>query len=368
MPQGLGVLQHMPASSLTQLSCTAEWQDVLPAHFSPALTAADYAAVCGLTGLRSLTLGHWPVGSQQPYALGPSTMLQQLTALRLETVGRQQLGLLQLPQLQALYVGLDSGSTAQLQLGHLSSVSRLWVQDRLGRLQPDDTLPPNVVDLWWHNSDVRSVWSMQPLLRLRCLRKLQLRSVWVAGATAVQLQEAAADLARLSSLSSLQEVELAYDWSCFFEGVETLTTAEAAAVTALSAAWQVLPLTSLALDSACIPVSALQQALLPQAVSTLQLVQTPSMVPQLLAPAALTSLLQHTTAQQQLQLGCHLDCSMSSLPHGLDGGLRGAADAEPVGDIARLLMAVCSLLVLEVACVKLGVQLSAAAVCGGCLA
>jgi hypothetical protein len=149
-----GVLQHMPASTLTQLTCTAEWQHELPAHFNAAVAGADCAAVCGLTGLRSLTLGHHNVGFKQD-ALGPLTVLQDLTSLRLEIVSRQQLGLLQMPQLRELYVGLyaHDSSTAQLQLGHLSSVSRLWVLDRglCGRLQPSEQLPPNVVDVWWHH-------------------------------------------------------------------------------------------------------------------------------------------------------------------------------------------------------------------------
>jgi hypothetical protein len=365
-----GVLQHMPASSLTQLSCAAEWQGVLPAHFNPALTAADYAAVFKLTGLRSLTLGHRPVGFQ-PYALGPPTTLQQLTALRLETVCRQQLGLLQLPQLQELCVGLDSGSTAQLQLGHLSSVSRLWVQDSAGQLQLSEQLPPNVVYLWWYNKAAGGAWSLRPLLRLSCLRKLQLRSVIRFGAGAadesVQPTQAAANLAQLSSLSSLQEVGLAYEWRGPVEAVTAAAATAwsaaltAAAATACSAAWQVLPLTSLALSCECMPVSVLQQALPLQALKTLQLVQTK--VEQRLAPAALANLLQQTTALQQLQLECYLHCSTLSVPRGSAGGhWQFAAVDGNVDGIARVLRTVCSLPALEAASVKLCMQLSEAAV------
>jgi hypothetical protein len=186
---------------------------------------------------------------------------------------------------------------------------------------------------------------------------------------AVQQQQAAADLAYLSGLSSLQEVELAYEWQDDWQGgasVQTMATAASAAATAWSAARQVLPLTSLALRSVWLPVSVLQQALPLQTLSTLQLASRGVIALQRVAPAALTSLLQHATALQQLQLECHLDCSTLTAPQGLGGGQLGdacwVADAERVGSIARLLRAVCSLPVQEAASVKLGVQLSEAAV------
>jgi hypothetical protein len=43
--------------------------------------------VCGLSNLRSLTLVHYRTGLKQD-ELGPLTVLQQLTQLRLEIVGR----------------------------------------------------------------------------------------------------------------------------------------------------------------------------------------------------------------------------------------------------------------------------------------
>jgi hypothetical protein len=308
-------------------------------------------------------------------ALGPLTVLQQLTALRLELVGRQQLGLLQMPQLRELYVGLDRrdrSSTAPLQLGRLSSVSRLWVHDGAGWLQFYEQLPPNVVDLWWYNEaascSAAGDWSMQPLLRLSCLRKLQLRSVTMLGmlpsAIAPEVtRQSAAELARLSTLSSLQEMELDYHWHDSLASVDASTAETSAAAAALSAAWQVLPVTSLALSCVCIPVSVLQQALPLQGLSSLQLASPPGwFVQQRLPPDALTHLLQRATALQQLQLMCQLECSTLPIPQGLGGGQLGAADAERVGGIARLLGAVCSLPALEVASVRLGVQLSDAAV------
>jgi hypothetical protein len=371
-----GVLQHMPASTLTQLTCTAEWQHVLPPYFDLAVVAADCAAVCGLSNLRSLTLTH-RLRSNRWDELGPLTVLQQLTQLQLESVGSHQLRQLEMSQL--LYVGLDS-SPAQLQLRHLTSVSRLWVQDRVGVLQAGDQLQPNLVDLWWY-SEPMDEWSLQPLLRLSCLRQLQLRfSMMVNVNQPSRAASAAAELARLSSLSRLRQLELTYDWHHYAADVQQLIAAVSAVAEPLAAAWQVLPLTSLAWRFKCTPIAVLQQGMLLQGLSSLQLVSAAWIrwQPELVAPAAVMSLLQRATALQQLHLECQLDCSTLRAPgvvswvvatmgswvrapgvsQGLGGGQLGAADAGPAGGILHLLRAVWSFPELEVACVKLGVQLS----------
>jgi hypothetical protein len=114
------VLQHLPGTSLTQLTCQFLYSH--PTHL---------AAVCSLTRLQKLTItrirGY--INGRTADVLAPLSALQQLTHLQLDLVGRGQLQHLLLPQLQELHVQSGPVQLQPLQLGHLTGLSMLGMTD-----------------------------------------------------------------------------------------------------------------------------------------------------------------------------------------------------------------------------------------------
>jgi hypothetical protein len=143
------LLLALAASSLTQLDCNISWA-----------SEADVAALCSLTGLRSLQLqgecsDYWiqraggvdhSVVGQSDSVLAQLSVLQQLTRLELASVRRVQLQHLQLPRLQhldAVVVEGDNTAGEALLLGHMTALTALAVDDWC----PADQLPPNLAAL-----------------------------------------------------------------------------------------------------------------------------------------------------------------------------------------------------------------------------
>uniref|UniRef100_A0A383W3E5 Uncharacterized protein n=1 Tax=Tetradesmus obliquus TaxID=3088 RepID=A0A383W3E5_TETOB len=136
-----------------------------------------------------------------------------------------------------------------LQLGHLTGLSKLAMEGTClstGACQ----LPPNLLELElssYDRTDGIQV-SVQPLLALTRLERLQ---VLLDNNTKATLM-----FAQLSSLSSLQEVSLAFEWS----GASPATWEETEATAAgIAAAWRVLPLRELRWSIAHMPAAVLQQ-------------------------------------------------------------------------------------------------------------
>jgi hypothetical protein len=114
------LLQQLPAWSLTQLKCSINWGN-----------AADAAALCSLTSLRSLHLGYGINTLQQHDDVPtPLSALQRLTQLQLSEVRSAQLAVLQLPQLQRLGIyWCEFAAGRQLQLGQLTALQQLQLLD-----------------------------------------------------------------------------------------------------------------------------------------------------------------------------------------------------------------------------------------------
>jgi hypothetical protein len=141
---------------------------------------------------------------------------------------------LQLPGLQRLQAVVNStGAEEQLQLSHMTGLHSLQVVD-LGfyaGLAATDQLPPFLQQLCWKcDADTAAPCSVQPLLRLTRLKQLHLKLG--------QKAPAAAELAQLSSISSLRKVALVYD----------ATPREAVAEHAQTA-WLLLPLVQLGIKA-----------------------------------------------------------------------------------------------------------------------
>jgi hypothetical protein len=356
-------LQHLAADSITQLIYRAEGRYVHEGEADMQVPSDEFSALCGFTALRSLRLDQstlYGVLVDRPALLQVQLLnsLQQLTRLQLERVGRQQLRLLELPQLRELRVSFDLEDTSPMQLGHITSLRKLWVEDKAGVLRPSDQLPPNLRALFWDGRTDDRDWSVKPLLQLSCLEKLQLHTrMHFARASA-----SAASLAQLSSLSSLQSVEVVYDWVESVSDAEAAATAAAgaaAAVEASAAAWRLLPLTALTWSHQCIPVAALLTACpLLQGLSRLELISHRAHCePLQLAPAALVALLQRMAGLQQLWLNC---CLASKVPGPLGVGYHdGWRDAtfKYAESVCSLVRTICGLPALETASVTLVVQL-----------
>jgi hypothetical protein len=285
------LLQQLPASSLTHLRFCLNWR-----------STAQTAALLALTALRSLNLGSfasmhgrlYSYTSQMPVdVLEPLSALQQLTSLKLAMVQRAQLQHLQLPQLQDLVINVDhDASHGQLmQLGHLTAVQRLTVLDWRTPFEIGAVFPPNVVML--RCTDVEGAGSAgfnaEPLLALSCLRKLQLRTDATAGA--------AAQLAQLSRLTSLQEVELAHT-------LRHRVGYEAVDFAALPAAWGALPVRALSYscsyNSETIPLGVIQGLAALTGLTRLYLNVQGGHVDA--TPAQLVTVLQQMTALRDLSL------------------------------------------------------------------
>jgi hypothetical protein len=240
------LLQSLPASSLVHLECCFDWSN-----------AAQVAALCSFTALRSLQLGADADSSDDAYAcmhrddaLAPLSSLQQLTMLRLDAVHKRQLQHLTLPQLQELYINnsftvLDQ-QQEPLQLSHLTALRKLRSVD-FGTLLAADKLPRSLRALtWqWRPSNGDSVRSVEPILELCSLKKLHIE---LAGEP---IAAQARDLQKLSVLQHLQEVEVQYNW-----GKQSVDESSAAAA---AAAWGVLPVKHLDWSSETVPHVVLQQ-------------------------------------------------------------------------------------------------------------
>jgi hypothetical protein len=237
------LLQHLPASSLTQLECCLDWSN-----------AAQVAVLCELTALRSLQLG---TASHSVHAGGvvatygnrqgidvllPLSALQQLTWLRLTAVSNDQLQQLHLPQLQELhlegYIGLQAPYSQHqheqlLRLRHLTTLCKLQVA-RCGALEAADKLPLFLRELIWEGYCYSGLRSVKPLLELSCLQKLRIHVGINPEGPDAETAAQARNLLQLSTLESLQDVGLKYQWGAH-------THVADADVAAAAAAWDVLP-------------------------------------------------------------------------------------------------------------------------------
>jgi hypothetical protein len=204
------LLKQLPASSLTRLACCLDWS-----------SNAELAALCSLTWLRRLTLDPYRggPGARTLDHPGAGTMLAQLSAMQQLTyldipspIDRVQLQNLQLLQLQLLraHIWGTQGPHGQLQLGHLTSVQVLILSTGRQRvLRPDDTLPPNVRQLFVLGStgikgqDRNTSCSWEPLQQLSKLEQLDAR--FLPGEP-----KETGKLAKLAAFCSLRRVELTY--------------------------------------------------------------------------------------------------------------------------------------------------------------
>jgi hypothetical protein len=277
------LLTALPASSLTHLDCNISWA-----------SKADVAALCSLTGLRSLQLQgkcseYWiqraggvdySVVGQSDSVLAQLSVLQQLTRLQLASVRRVQLQHLQLPRLQHLDVVLvedDNTAGEALLLGHMTALTALAVDDWC----PADQLPSNLAALKLplragcgecpSSSDSsssscssavttpRSI-SLQPVLGLNQLQKLHLDIQCVDSDVAAATAE---EIAQLSMLHSLQDVRIAWD-SC--ESGD-----DAAAVECIAAAFALLRLKALSWVHVGMPAVVMQHLGRMQGLTALEL-------------------------------------------------------------------------------------------------
>jgi hypothetical protein len=233
-------LQHLPPR-LQELhaTVTVDWS-----------SAADVAALCSpdLTALCSLDIraSRGNSSDHPDDLLAPLSVLQQLSCLQLGVVRRVQLQHLQLPHLQQLDVWCSHRGVGQrLQLGQLTALRKLLLQDYATALRPDDQLPPNLQQLEYvligeRGEDDGQTSILQPLLVLSQLQKLEMQ---FRGAPAVTADE----LKQLSSLTGLQDLCLSY---------EGCTERDAAAA---AAAWRVVPLKALMWGSDNVSAAMVQQ-------------------------------------------------------------------------------------------------------------
>jgi hypothetical protein len=327
------LLQHLPAHSLTQLRCSlaqADTDDIIGSLLSQ---------LSRLTALRSIDLILPKLDASGDRLLAPLSSLQQVTALQVRKglLRRMQLQHLQLPLLQQLRADIGGGRANraradQLQLAHLEALTQLSLKDRTGVLSPAEQLPPHLHELTlrqveYHHRDEGSKYSLQPLLVLSRLEKLQLCMRDGAAAAAEQL-------AQLTSISSLTEVELSYAWelSSAEEAGQAKAAAEAAAV-----AWLMLPLKALSWSSTwvsgwfdfsdswrcAIPAAVLHVVGSLQGLTKLELCAATKYSSDLPEPAQLAAMLQPLTGLQQLKL----TSSMDVINPGWDSG---ACEGDPV--------------------------------------
>jgi hypothetical protein len=207
------------------------------------------------------------VSGQSDNVLAPLSALQQLTSLKLGGVLRKvQLQHLQLPQLQqlearfSLNLGFEADREEHLQLAHLAALTQLFLWVAAEGLGPADQLPLELQKLTLRHGPVGFIdddsscitsCSLQPLLALSRLQTLQL--------TMRDAAPAAEELAQLSSISSLTEVELWCDWERGHgDNSNRRTEAIEAAAEAAAAAWKLLPMTTLSWSSPCMPAADVQ--------------------------------------------------------------------------------------------------------------
>jgi hypothetical protein len=105
----------------------------------------------------------------------------------------------------------EQGQQQQLQLGHLTSLSKLTLSSWAAIMQPEDQLPPNLQELYLVVGGGLAVGAggsgcdLQPLLQLLHLQKLRLEYRDVSQA----IDEA---MRHVNSLTSLSELHLACSW------------------------------------------------------------------------------------------------------------------------------------------------------------
>jgi hypothetical protein len=208
--------------------------------------------------------------------LAPLSALQQLTSLQLGYSQKRQLQHVLLPQLRELEMRLESVAheelqqqlQQQLQLTHLTGLSKLFLRVSAALLQPGDYLPPNLHELEVTGAGVQHC-TLQPLLWLTQLQKLHVLFDGVPVESEVAVQH-------LSSLTSLQEQRLSYAWNrdaaevgCGVPWQGSLdATCEAAAA---ASAWQDLPLTSLSWRGPDVPGAVLRKVAALTGLTSLQL-------------------------------------------------------------------------------------------------
>jgi hypothetical protein len=172
------LLQQLSTCSATQLKCSIDWG-----------SAVDVGALCSLTSLHSLHLVQSDVSLQPDDAVTPLSALQRLTQLQLCAVHCAQLAVLWLPQLQRLDLNrCDCDQGQQLQLGHMTALQQLQLLDcRICSTQhttsralenitcsSEGQLPPKLREMQWLCADEGLGFSMQQLLALTGLQKLEL--------------------------------------------------------------------------------------------------------------------------------------------------------------------------------------------------
>jgi hypothetical protein len=195
------VPQHLPVSTLTELACQLDWS-----------RTAHVSIVCSLTNLQKLDIlsAQGFTSWQADNVLAPLSALQLLTNLQLDYVRRRQLEHLRMPQLLELTMRIEmqhNGDVVQLQMGHLTGLSKLAMSDWAATMQLEDQLPLGLKEL-----ELKVVLgvgggnrcSVQPLLQLSRLQNLRLQYRGVPLGTDEAMRQ-------LSSVSSLKEFHLACD-------------------------------------------------------------------------------------------------------------------------------------------------------------
>jgi hypothetical protein len=330
------LLMALPASSLTHLDVHISWA-----------SEADIAALCSLTGLRSLQLqGEWndhSIAAQCDSVLSQLSVLQQLTRLELIVVRKVQLQHLQLPRLQHLDVDLVPSKTGEpLLLGHMTDLTALAVDMEADGWSPAAELPPNLgalkVPLNGYygehpsssiiSNNPRSI-SLQPVLGLSQLQKLHLDLWCTDGAV-----PAAAEIVQLCTLRSLQEVRVR--WDSYQLGDD------AAAVEGITAALAPLPLKTLTLLHAGMPAAAMQHLGRMQGLTALELecFAASSLKSRVIASQDRATPAQLAAALRQLASLRHLKLFNDSWGCNYDSDLQAALHAEDCDGVEELLQAI----------------------------
>uniref|UniRef100_A0A383WK29 FBD domain-containing protein n=1 Tax=Tetradesmus obliquus TaxID=3088 RepID=A0A383WK29_TETOB len=203
-------------------------------------------------------------------------------------------------------MGRQFETVGQLQLAHLTALTQLQLLESLAELrkwdqqcvlEPAEQLPPNLRVLsLYHSKDPASHshgsnGSLQPLLPLSGLQEFRL---FMRGGA-----PAAAELAALSSISSLTKVELEYDWDDWRPPHVCAQLAEAVALE-----WPTLPVKALYWTSFRMSAAVVQQAGALQGLTSLELWTDCGDFDDGLVPARLAAMLQPLTGLRRLLLAC----------------------------------------------------------------
>jgi hypothetical protein len=322
------VPQHLPVSTLTELACQLDWS-----------RTAHVSTVCSLTNLQKLDVlsvqgfTSW----QADNVLAPLSALQRLTSLQLDYLSRRKLEHSRMPQLLELTMRIEmqhNGDAVQLQMGHLTGLSKLTMSDWAATMQLEDQLPPGLQDLGL--TVVLGVGggnrcNLQPLLQLSRLQKLRLQYRGVP----LGIGEA---MRQLSSVSSLQEFHLA----CNMHTTVPVPVDPVGTLGRLTG----LPLKSLAWTSADIHVGSLQSISHLQGLTSLELsTYMQSCGQNSAAPGQLAAVLQPLTELRRLRLDVYGRVSAfggASIgpEHCSSSGSHATAFCDDMEDVAALLRCV----------------------------